>query len=382
MVGRHHLQGAGAQAVPQVVLMELVAERRRHHAARGVLPVLVVVLAFVEHEMLDQRLAVDPLAERSRPRDRLMRGNAGGVDDVERDARLVGEHDGAIGRLALDIRRTRQGVALGPGDSFRHIVPLQRGDEVAVLGVNERHRADFGAADERGEHLLVVDHQRALVGHEMLEGRDARLHHLGHVLAHLVVPVGDAHVVRIVGDGVLRTLVPVGEGLHQRLVAVRDAEVDDHRRAAGDRRLGAALVVVGGIRAHEGHVEMGVGIDAARHDEAVGGVEGAVAPQVFADRLDGFAFDEHIGPVGAVRGNDRSAFDDERHIFFPFGLRGGVSGAAPHCHDTISAFSSTACIRTLAPAVDHSCLMSSVSLWLMPSTQGVKIIEVGAMRAM
>ena len=56
--------------------MDLVAEGRRHHAPRGVLPVLVVVLAFVEHQMLDERLAVNPLAERPRPRDRLVRGNA------------------------------------------------------------------------------------------------------------------------------------------------------------------------------------------------------------------------------------------------------------------------------------------------------------------
>ena len=93
------------------------------------------------------------------------------------------------------------------------------GDEVAVLGVDERHRAELGAADERGEHLLVVDHQRALVGHEVLEGRHARPDHLGHVLAHRIVPVGDAHVVRVVGDGVLGALVPVGERLHQRLAA-------------------------------------------------------------------------------------------------------------------------------------------------------------------
>ena len=50
-------------------------------------------------------------------------------------------------------------------------------------------------------------------------------------------------------------------------------------------------------------------------------------------------------------------------------------------HPTTSAVSSTACMRTCAPAVAHSCLMSSASLWLTPSTQGVKIIEVGATRA-
>ena len=45
-----------------------------------------------------------------------------------------------------------------------------------------------------------------------------------------------------------------------------------------------------------------------------GGVERAVALQVLADLLDRFAFDENVGLVGAVRGDDRSAFDDERHV--------------------------------------------------------------------
>ena len=58
---------------------------------------------------------------------------------------------------------------------------------------------------------------------------------------------------------------------------------------------------------------MGVRVDAARHDEAVGGVERAVALQALADRLDRLALDQHVGLVGAVGGDDRSAFDDERH---------------------------------------------------------------------
>ena len=198
-----------------------------------------------------------------------MRLDAGGVDDIERHAGLIGEHDRAVGRLALDFRRARQRVALGAGDALGEIVLLQRRDDVAVLGVHERHRAELGAARERGEHLLVVDHQRALVGHEMLEGGDAVLDDLGHVLAHLVRPIGDAHVVGVVGGGELGALVPVGDRVHQRLAAVGDAEVDDHRRAAGERGVGAAVVIVGGIRAHERHVEMGVRIDAAGHDEAV-----------------------------------------------------------------------------------------------------------------
>ena len=45
MVGRDDLQRAGAQAVPEIVLVVLVAEGRRHHAARRMRPVGVEILA-------------------------------------------------------------------------------------------------------------------------------------------------------------------------------------------------------------------------------------------------------------------------------------------------------------------------------------------------
>ena len=61
------------------------------------------------------------------------------------------------------------------------------------------------------------------------------------------------------------------------------------------------------------------------------------------------------------------------------GGEGGAAYAVPPL--TTSAFSSTACSSTLAPAVAHSGFMSSASLWLMPSTQGVKTIAAGATRA-
>ena len=133
---------------------------------------------------------------------------------------------------------------------------------------------------------------------------------------------------------------------------------------------------------------MGVRIDPARQNVAVAGVERAVAGEVVADLDDGLAFDLDVGLVAAVGVDHRSALDDDRHGFASSPFRGPASVALTRDtrrtkgQDTISAFSSAACISTLAPAVDHSCLMSSLSLWLTPSTQGVKIIEVGVIRAM
>ncbi len=53
--------------------------------------------------------------------------------------------------------------------AFCHELCLQSRDDVAVFGVDQRQRAEFGAAPEGGIHLVVVHHQRTLVGHEMLE---------------------------------------------------------------------------------------------------------------------------------------------------------------------------------------------------------------------
>ena len=147
----------------------------------------------------------------------------------------------------------------------------------------------------------------------MLERGDAVVDHLGHVVAHLIRPVGDAHVVGVIGGGEFGALVPVGDRLHQRLAAAGNAEIDQHRGAAGERGAGAAVVIVGRIGAHERHVQMRVRIDSARHDEATGAVERLVALQARSDLLDRLALDQHVGDVAAVRGDDGPAFDHGGH---------------------------------------------------------------------
>jgi hypothetical protein len=181
---------------------------------------------------------------------------------------------------------------------------LQGCHDLAVLGMDQRHRAQFGAAAEGGEHLAVVDHQGALVGHEIFEGGDAPLDHLGHVGADLRRPVGDRHVIGIVRTGALAATVPIGQGLHERLAVVRDAEVD---------RLGADVVVVRRGGAHEGHFEVGVGVDPARHHEAAGRVDGPVAGKVRPHGRDQFPLDQHIRRECPIGRHDGSALDHHRH---------------------------------------------------------------------
>ena len=85
---------------------------------------------------------------------------------------------------------------------------LQVRHHIAVLGMNERDRPDLGTTPERGEHLVIVHHERALVGHEMLERVDAAAHHLGHLVKDLLAPPGDRHVKRVVAVRPRRLVVP------------------------------------------------------------------------------------------------------------------------------------------------------------------------------
>ena len=139
--------------------------------------------------MLDQRLAEHAFSGGAGPRDRLMRFAATRVHDVDRRARHIGDHDGAVGGLALDQRRPRIGVAFGTGDAALEQGLLHPRHDVAILGMHQRQRAEMGAARERVVELVVIDHQRALVGHEVLEGVDAVGFDDGlHLVEHLFRP--------------------------------------------------------------------------------------------------------------------------------------------------------------------------------------------------
>ena len=280
--------------------------------------------------MLDQRLAIDPHALLARAPDGLVRLLAGHMHDVERHARRIGDHDGAVGGLAFDLRRPRIGVPLGPGEALLHVFFLERRHHVAVLGMDERHGAERGTAAERREHLVVVDHQRALVGHEMLEGVDAAPDDLGHLVVDLLVPVHDRAVIAdIDADLVLRLGVPGIDGAQQRAVLAGQDEINQHGGPAGRRRPGAGLEGLGGGRAHERHFQMRVRVDPAGDDIGLRGIDDLVAGQVLADGGDLLAFDQDIGLPGPVRGEDGAALDDFAHSRPPLHLVPCASRSGP-----------------------------------------------------
>ena len=69
-------------------------------------------------------------------------------------------------------------------------------DHVAVLRVHHHERTGLGRDLHRAEERLVVDHERALVGHEELVGRDALLREPRELLERpAFAKIGDGHVV-------------------------------------------------------------------------------------------------------------------------------------------------------------------------------------------
>ncbi len=113
--------------------------------------------------------------------------------------------------------------------------------------------------------------------------------------------VGDRHVQRVVDAGFAHGLgVPGGERLGQRMPARLQGEVDDGRRAADGRGARAGQVIVRGCGPAEGHVEVRVDVDAARHDEQAGGVDKGVAGkgELGTHSADLLALDEDVSLDG------------------------------------------------------------------------------------
>jgi hypothetical protein len=105
---------------------------------------------------MDQRLAPDAFALLT---DRLVRFFARRTHDIQRHASHIGNHDSAVGRFALDLRRARIGVCFRSG-ALGRIWP-EFSNDVAVFGV---HAMPPSSTSWRCAEFVVIHHQRALVG--------------------------------------------------------------------------------------------------------------------------------------------------------------------------------------------------------------------------
>ena len=245
MVGCHDGKRAGLKTGPQAILVLFVAERGRHDAARGMVPIRVEVFAFVQRQMLDQRFTPNALALLAGAADGFVRFFARRVDNIERHTRHIGDHNRAVGCFAFDLRGAGISVGLGACVAFCQKLGGQFRNHIAVFGVHHGDAAQIGETVERCVKFVIVDHQRAFVGHEVFERVDAAIFDHGfHLIKDLLAPPCDGHVEGIVTVRAGRFVVPHLKCVQQALTGRRQRKIDDHRGATGQRRACAAFEIV------------------------------------------------------------------------------------------------------------------------------------------
>jgi hypothetical protein len=179
--------------------------------------------------------------------------------------------------------------------------------------VDHHERAGLRGDLHRAEERLVVDHQRALVGHEELVGGDALVREGRQLLERTaLLQVGDRHVVAHVDHLLAVGLgAPVGDRVGEARAVRLDDEVDVGGRPAEGRRGLARLDVVDRDRPPEGHVEVRVRVDEARQDVLAARVDHLVGAHVerLADQRHGLVLDEDVGDVVVGGGDDPAALD-------------------------------------------------------------------------
>ena len=258
--------------------MPRIPEGRRHDAAGGMVPILMEILALIQCQVLDQRLTPNPLALHPRPANGFMRLFAGRMHDVQWHARHVGNHDCAVRGFPFDLRRPRIGVSLRSCIAFGQQLGGHLCHHIAVLGMHHGDAAQFRQTVERGKKLVIIHHQRALIGEEVFERVDpARVDHGFHVVEDLLAPPCHRHMEGIVAICAGRLIVPALDRVQQAFALIGQAEIHHHRGAAGQARARAAFEIIAGIGAHEGHFQMHMRINPARHHVTACGVQLLVA---------------------------------------------------------------------------------------------------------
>ena len=229
-----------------------------------------------------------------------------------RSADVLGDRGGASGGLRLDVLGSGQRMVDRRGVAARERALDEQVDDVAVLGVHHRQRIEVsGALHARGE-LVVANHQRPFVGHEQLEGADARLRHRSHVLEDRLAGVRDRHVKAVVDmRGPVGATAPLVERGLETVGLLLDREVDEARHSAGSCRLRAGVVVVGRHGAHERHRQVRVIVDQARQHEAPRGIDevGSLGSDDTTDGSDLLPVDQDVAVELAVGGDDCSVGD-------------------------------------------------------------------------
>ncbi len=290
--------------------MPLFAERRREDVLRAFKAGRVHIFER-EIQILRTSLGVGGQAAVAGLAHFFERVVAGEMNDVDGRAGHFREGDGARSGFGFGGGRARERVIFRRAFSFGqrllddHVNRLRRSPRAC------RSRPLCFAAWRMALKIVrVINHEDARVGHEELEAGDAFADELAHLLELRGAEIGDDAVEGVVNDGlVVGFLHPGVESLAERLPFVLDGEVDKRGGAAESRRDGAGLEIIGAGGAAEGHVEMGVDINAAGDQQAAGGVDDAAG--VFdgkprGEGADFLAVDADVGDASIRRRDHRA----------------------------------------------------------------------------
>ena len=105
----------------------------------------------------------------------------------------------SMGSFSFDLITPGQCMPLRPRDPLFKESLLVKLNQLPILRMHHNHSAQFLASLENLEESFIsLVEGGTLVGHEELEGADAVLHHLSHLLGDPGVPVRDGTVKCIV----------------------------------------------------------------------------------------------------------------------------------------------------------------------------------------
>ena len=261
------------------MVLVLRPQRRRAHPLGTLETGLRELILERQVEVLRTRLGEHVLAVVPRRGNLLERLRGRHVHDVERNVpRHLGELDGPVGRLPLELGGTGERVEPGIGLAPRQRLADEHVDRDAVLGVHHHDRAALAGILHRPQDLAVVGVEDAGVRHEQLEAGDALVvDEVRHRLQRLLVDAADDLVEAVVDRAVpVGLVVPLGEPVHHVLAGALHGEVDDGGDAAPRRGDRAGLERVGRGGATERELHVGVHVDAAGDHVLAGGVDLAV----------------------------------------------------------------------------------------------------------
>ena len=238
---------------------------------------------------------------------------AGEMNDVDGGAGHFCESDSPGGGFGFGGGGAGESVILGSTFPFGKGLLDDDVDRAAVFGVHADETVVSCGLAHGFEDGGVIQHEHAGVGHEEFEAGDTFADELGHFLELRGAEIGDDAVEGVVGNSFIVGLFHPGiERLAEALALVLDGEIDERSGAAEGCGDGAGLKIVGAGGAAEGHVEVGVHVDAAGDDEHANSVDdagGVLDGEASGDGGDLFAVDAEIGDGGVGGGDDGAVTD-------------------------------------------------------------------------